>query len=299
MRCLGSGRGFPHREVACKCDLRCQVGSDDVDGGAGFFPAGDFCAEGDVLHLGIEGDGLRCGKRPGSGGPDDGVDVASCEARIDLGRVAGEFVADVDAGRGVLRVLDLGFGESGLVVDAPVDGAEAFVDEALFEEVVEGLDDAGLVLERHGEVGVVPAAEDADALELGALEVDVLLRVLAAGATDGDGLHLEFFAAKLFVDFDLDGEAVAVPAGDVGGVEAGHGLGLDDEVLDALVEGVAEVDGAVGVGRAVVEDVLGGSGAGGADLVIQMLFLPAFEACGLILRQIRLHGEGGLRQVQC
>ena len=62
---------------------------------------------------------------------------------------------------------------------------------------------------------------------------------------------------------------MAVPAGDVGGVEAGHGLGLDDEVLDALVEGVAEVDGAVGVGRAVVEDVLGGSGAGGADLGIR------------------------------
>ena len=132
----------------------------------------------------------------------------------------------------------------------------------------------GLVAEGHGEVGVVPAAEDADALELGALEVDVLLRVLAAGAADGDGVHLEFFAAELLVDLDLDGEAVAVPAGDVGGVEAGHGLGFDDEVLDALVEGVAEVDGSVGVGRAVVEDVFGGSGAGGADLGVEILFLP-------------------------
>ena len=89
-----------------------------------------------------------------------------------------------------------------------------------------------------------------------ALQVDVFLRVLAAGAADGDGGHLELFAAELLVDFDLDGEAVAVPAGDVGGVEAGHGLGFDDEVLDALVERVAEVDGAVGVGGAVVEDVL-------------------------------------------
>ncbi len=37
--------------------------------------------------------------------------------------VAGEFVADVDAGAGVLLVLDFGFGEGGLVVDAPVDRA--------------------------------------------------------------------------------------------------------------------------------------------------------------------------------
>ncbi len=91
---------------------------------------------------------------------------------------------------------------------------------------------------------------------------------------------------------------MAVPAGDVGGVEAGHGLGLDDEVLDALVEGVAEVDGSVGVGRAVVEDVFGGSGAGGANLGIQVLLLPGGEAFGLVVRQIRLHGEGRLRQVQ-
>ena len=154
-------------------------------------------------------------------------------------------------------VLDFGFGEGGAVVDAPVDRLEALVDEAFLEEVVEGLEDAGFVAEGHGEVGIVPAAEDAEALELGALEVDVLLRVLAAGAADGDGVHFELFAAELLVDLDLDGQAVAVPAGDVGGVEAGHGLGLDDEVLDALVQRVAEVDGAVGVGRAVVEDVLG------------------------------------------
>ena len=209
-----------------------------------------------------------------------------------VGGVAGEFVADVDAGAGVLFVLDFGFGEGGFVVDAPVDGAETFVDEFFFEEVVEGFDDAGLVAVGHGEVGGVPAAEDADALELGALEVDVFLRVLAAGAADGEGVHLEFFAAELLVDFDFDGEAVAVPAGDVGGVEAGHGFGLDDEVLDALVEGVAEVDGSVGVGRAVVEDVFGGSGAGGADLGIQVLLLPCGQAFGLVLRQIGLHGEG-------
>ena len=169
----------------------------------------------------------------------------------------------------MLLVLDFGFGEGGAVVDAPGDGLEAFVDEAVLEEVEEGLGDAGLVDGVHGGVGLGPAAEDAHADELGALEVEVLLRVLAAGAADLDGIHFELFAAELLVDFDLDGQAVAVPAGDVGGVEAGHGLGLDDEVFEGLVERVAEVDGAVGVGRAVVEDVAGRAGAGGADLVVE------------------------------
>ena len=100
--------------------------------------------------------------------------------------------------------------------------------------------------------------------------------VLAAGAADGDGVHLEFFSTELLVYFNFDGEAVAVPAGDVGGVEAGHGLGFDDEVLDALVEGVAEMDSSVGVGRAVVEDIFRGPGSGGADLVESLIAIESF-----------------------
>ena len=198
----------------------------------------------------------------------------------------------------MVRVLDFGFGEGGAVVDAPGDGLEAFVDEAVLEEVEEGLGDAGLVDRVHGGVGLEPAAEDAHADELGALEVEVLLGVLAAGAADLDGVHLELLAAELLVDFDLDGEAVAVPAGDVGGVEAGHGAGFDDEVLEGLVEGVAEVDGAVGVGRAVVEDVAGAAGAGAADLAVEVCLLPGSEAQRLVDGEVGLHGEGGLGEVQ-
>ncbi len=104
--------------------------------------------------------------------------------------------------------------------------------------------------------------------------------------------------AELLVYFNFDGEAVAVPTRDVGGVEAGHGFGFDDEVLNALVEGVAEVDGSVGVGWAVVEDVFCGAGTGGADLGIQVLLLPPRQASRLVLRQVGLHGEGGLGQIQ-
>lgn len=175
---------------------------------------------------------------------------------------------------------------------------KSFVDEALLEEVVEGLDDGGLIGERHREVGIVPAAEDADALELGPLQVHVFLRVLAAGLADGEGVHLQLFAAQLLVYLDLDRQAVAVPAGDVGGVETGHGLGLDDKILDALVECVAKVDGSIGVRRAIVQDVLGGAGPGGANLGVKFLLLPRGQAYRLVDREIGLHGEGGLGQVQ-
>ena len=255
-----------------------------------------FGLERDVVEVGMEGDGEGRGEGPGGGGPDDGGDFFAGERGVDRRGVAGELVADVDAGAGVLLVLDFGVGEGGAVVDAPVDRLEASVDEALLEEVVEGFDDARLVRAGHGGVGIVPAAEDAEADELRALQVDVLLGVLAAVAAELGSGEIEFFAAELLVDFDFDGEAVAVAAGDVGGVEAGHGFGFDDEVFEAFVEGVAEVDGSVGVGRAVVEDLARCALAGLADLVVKMGSFPGFEASRLILRQIGLHGEAGLGQ---
>src|SRR5215469_4840908 len=255
-------------------------------------------AQGDVVELGVEGDSERGGKGPGGRGPDDGPDGLVAEGGVDLGGVASEFVADVDRRRSVHLVLDLRLSEGGSIVDAPVDGLQALVDEALLEKVVESFDDAGLVGIGHRQIGIVPATKHADTLELAALEVDVLLGVVPAGFTDGQGVHLELFAAELFVDLDLDGEAVAVPAGNVGGVEASHGLGLDDEVLDALIEGVAEVDGTVGVRGTVVKDVLGGTGPGGANLGVEVLFLPDGEPQGLVDREVGLHGEGGLGQIE-
>ncbi len=180
-------------------------------------------------------------------------------------------------------VLDFSLGEGGAVVDAPVDGLESAIDEALLKEAVEGLEGAGFVVAGHGHVGLIPAAEAADAFKLRGLQVDVLLRVGAAGGEDGRNRHFQLFAAELLVDFDLDGQAVAVVAGDVGGVEAGHGLRLDDKVFQSLIEGVAEVDGSIGVGRAVVEQVGGAAGAGFAQFFIKAERGPLFEPKRLIL----------------
>ncbi len=116
-------------------------------------------------------------------------------------------------------------------MDAPIDRLETAVDEAFFQEAVKRLEGAGLVVAGHGFIGLVPASEAAKALELRGLKVDVFLRVGAAGIQYGRGRHLKLFTAELLVDLDLDGQAVAIPARDVGGVEAGHGAGFDDEVL--------------------------------------------------------------------
>ncbi len=244
----------------------------------------------------MEGHGHGRGQGPGGGRPDDGVDFAACQRGIEALGGRREPVAHIYRRAGVHLVLDFGLGQSGAVVDAPVDRLESAIDEALLEEAVEGLEGAGLVVARHGLVGLFPAAEAPDALKLRGLQVDVFLRVGAAGIQHRWDRHLQLFAAELLVDLDLDGQAVAVVAGHIGRIEAGHGLRLHDKVLEALVQGMAQVNGSVGVGRTIVEQVRRAAGAGLAQLFIEAQLGPASQSKWLILGQIGLHWEGGLRQ---
>ena len=194
-------------------------------------------------------------------------------------------------------ILHFGFGEGGAMDQAPVDGLESFIDVALIQKIDERAGDHRLILRAHGEVGVVPAAENAQADEIALLQIDVLLRVLAAGETDLGGGHFGFVRSEFLIDLGLDGQAVAVPAGDVGRVEARHGFGLDDEILEYLVESGAQVNGAVGVGGTVVQDIGGPAGAGGADLAVEVLLRPGGEHFGLGHREVGLHGKVRARQV--
>ena len=193
-------------------------------------------------------------------------------------------------------VFDFGFGEGGLGAVRPLDGLLGLVDGTVFDELGEDAEDARLVGRIHGEVGIFPIAEDAEALEGGALDIDKAFGEFRAAAADFCWLE----AGGLFDDFELDREAVAVPAGDEGCVEAGHGLGFHDHVLEQLVESGAHVDVAVGERRAIVEDEIGCSGgfAGGDDLVVESGFFPNLQTLRLVFHEIPAHGEARLRQCQ-
>ena len=209
-------------------------------------------------------------------------------------RAVGEEELDVDRGGVFLVVLHLGLGESRARAGGPVDGFLGLVDQPFFDELGEGAENFGLVAGIEREVGVRPVAEDAEALELVALDVDELAGEFFRAAADFHGRQ----ALVLLDDLELDGQAVAVPAGEVGRAEPGHRLGFDDEVLEDLVESGAHVDIAVGEGRAVVEHELGGVLPRGLNLAVEVRFLPVGEEFGFAGDQIRLHGKIGLWQVE-
>ena len=242
----------------------------------------------------MKGHRQRRGQRPGRGRPDDGVDLAAGERRSDRLRVRGKPIAHIHRWAGVHLVLDFGLGQRRAVVDAPVDRLQSAINEALFEEPVKHLQRPSLVVARHGFVRLIPAAKAADALKLRGLQIDVFLRIGAAGIQHLGDRHLQLFAAELLVDFDLDRQAMAVVAGNVGRVEAGHGLRLDHKVLQPLVQRVAQVDGAIRIRRAIVKQIRRAFPAQPCAALHRAAASPPCQPKWLILGQIGLHWKGGL-----
>ena len=185
-----------------------------------------------------------------------------------------------------------------MAVLAPVDRLMAAIDHALIEHGLEGLDVGGVVLVVEREIWVVPVAQDAQALEALALQVDVLDSELVAQLADlGNARLVELLRPELLLDLVLDRLAMAVPAGNVRGLIALHGLVAVDHVLGDLVHRVAQVDGAIGVRRAVVEHEFLVALVLLEHELVDMVLLPALQALRLALRQGRPHGELGLGQV--
>ena len=144
-----------------------------------------------------------------------------------------------------------------MAVLTPVDGLVAAIDHAPVEHSLEDLDVGGVMLVIEGQIRVVPIAEHAQATEAGLLQLDVLDSELVAKLANlSRGGLVELLGAELLLDLVLNRLTVAVPTGDIGNLIALHHPVAVDHVLGDLVHGMADVDRAVGVRGAVVQDEL-------------------------------------------
>ena len=250
-----------------------------------------------VVILGVEADGHVARDGPGRGGPDDEVGLAQVGVPAQLALVVPDGELDEQGGAGVVLVFDLGLGQGGLVMGAPVHRLHALIDKALFRHLAKDLHLLGLKGGLQGQVGVVPLAQHAQALELLPLLVHEAQGVLLALLPELAGGQLVPLHLLVLQDGGLDGQAVGVPAGHVGGAVARHVLLFDNDVLEDLVQGRADVDAAVGIGGAVVEDEEGLAVVAAHHLVVEVLVVHGLEHLGLPLGQTRPHGEVGLGQM--
>src|SRR5690348_4919081 len=85
-----------------------------------------------------------------------------------------------------------------------------------------------LVLGCHRPIRVVPIAEHSKALEIRALQVDLLLRILATFVAKRSRIQFLTRAAEFLLYLQLDRQTVAIPSGDVGRVETVERARFDD-----------------------------------------------------------------------
>ena len=154
-------------------------------------------------------------------------------------------------------IFDLGIGERRLFGDRPQHRLDAAIEAAIHDIAADFAGDGRLGPVGHGGVIVVPVADYAEPLELLALGVDPERGELPANPAELQDRHrVLVLAARAVVLLDLpfDGQAMAVPAGDVVGIHAGHLPAAVDDILQDLVERMADMQVAVRVGRAVMQD---------------------------------------------
>ncbi len=140
---------------------------------------------------------------------------------------------------------DLFVGQRGEGGGTPVDHAFAAVDEALLVEVDEHLLDAARILRVHGEPGAGPVAGSAERAEL--LEDDAAVLLLPFPDAVDQGIAAEVIAvpdlaglAEGFLDDVLGGDAGVIGAGEPEDLLAFHAGLAGEDVLDGVVEDVAE-----------------------------------------------------------
>ena len=245
-------------------------------------------------------DGAVARQRPRRGRPDDDRRFRDFAFAVRDRKLHPDRVARI------ILVFDLGLGERGLLDHRPHHRLRAAVERAVGRELHQFARDLRLRRKAHRRVGMLPVADDAEAFELLALHGEPVLGIGAAFLAERDHrlrvlqvrLLLALGAVVLLLDLPFDRQAVTVPARHVIGIETEHLLRARDDVLEHLVERGADVDVAVRVGRAIVQDELGALLRGGAELLIEPLAVPALEELRLFLRQAGAHREIRLRQEQ-
>ena len=198
----------------------------------------------------------------------------------------------------MIVVLHLCLGQGGLVSAAPVDRLQSTVHAACPHEFGQLPENYCLIAIVHGGIRMLPISQYPEPLELISLHVNKAGGILPGQPSLFHHAYRLRLRSQLLVHLELDGQPMAVPAWDIDSVIAHHGPGLDDQVLQDLVQRVAHVDMAVGVRRTIVEDPHLAVSSKLPELTIDPTLLPEAQNFGLALRQVRLHGKGRFRQVE-
>ena len=145
---------------------------------------------------------------------------------------------------------------------------------------------------------MLPVSVNAKALEPLALHVDVLLRPFTTQPANlGKRSLAELLGSERFLDHVLDRLAMAVPTGNVRSIKTALRMRFVNKILENLVESMADMNGAVCIRRAVMQDERLSIGVLFENAPVNFFLLPLLKPFRLVFGKVAPHREVGCGQV--
>ncbi len=254
-----------------------------------------------IFELRREGDRAVGRQGPRGSGPDHQRDwaVDGRQTKFALQRILIDaFKGHVDGRRGFVVILNFRLSQRRAAVHAPVHRLSAFVQVAVADDFAQRTDDVGFGFEVHGQVRVRPVAQHAQTDKVFTLAVNLGRGVFAAFGAEFSGGELLARLTEFLLDLQLDRQTVAVPAWNVRRVKAREAFGLHDNVFENLVYRVTNMNAAIRIRRAIMQNEGFFAFFGCTDDAVQVIIGPTRQHSRFTLGEVAAHREPCFRQIQ-
>ena len=100
--------------------------------------------------------------------------------------------------------------------------------------------------------------------------------------------------AKLFFNLNFNGHAMAIPAGYIACVVTCKALGFNNHVFQNFVHGMTNVNIAIGVWRAIMQNECWLTSSCFTNLLVNLFLLPFFDPEWFTFGKVAPHRKGGV-----
>ena len=279
---------------ACRCCNRGnQVGSQNINLTIRNLHKG-------ILKVRVQRNCQVARQGPGGGGPDYEVYVVSgADDRADLALIVLDSELHINGFALCVLVFNFSFSQSGLIMRAPVNRLQTLIDVALLCHFAKYFNLLCNKIVGQGQIRVFPVAYNAQTLELLSLGVDMLQCKFLTLITEILVADLMSIQAKCSNCLTLNRKAMGIPARNIRSLKASHILITDNEVLQNLVQRMTQMQIAVCIGRAVMQNEQRLALILLHQCIIDVVLFPFGQKFRLALRKTSAHRKISLRKIDC
>ena len=154
-------------------------------------------------------------------------------------------------------ILDFRFRQRRFTVGTPVNGFLSFIDVSFSCHFAKNFYFLGFQMRIKSNVTVIKIANNAHADKIGFLDFNPFLCVFQTFAAQFKNGHIRPILSRIFQYGIFNRKAVGIPAGDIVCHVPRHVLVADNNILQCLIQGMADVDLAVRIRRSVMKHEAG------------------------------------------